>query len=75
MKKLISLALCLAVLFSLVSCSTANNNASENDEITVIAETDSANVTEETECQHVFKETVYKEPGYGYNGANCPGTG
>lgn len=70
MRKIIALILCLTVVFSLCACSFGGNAEPENDTETTQVVTDAVTEATEKECEHVYKEEVYKKPGYGVKGAN-----
>lgn len=70
MKKIIALILCLTAVLSLCACSFGGTAEPENDAETTEVVTDAVTEATEKECEHEYKEEVYKNPGYGVKGSN-----
>jgi len=68
MKRISALILCLIVMLSFSACSSSDTNTDHKDE--EVSVSSSSETVSPEPCQHVFKEEVYKEPGYGVKGIN-----
>lgn len=69
-KRIFTLVFCFVMMLTLTACFGDEGTSADSETTSIEAEIEASGITESTECQHVFKESVYKEPGYGFNGAN-----
>ncbi|MBQ9761602.1 MAG: hypothetical protein IJV82_00825 [Oscillospiraceae bacterium] len=68
MNKILVILLCLAFVMSCSACSSTNSKIPEKESENVSTTSDIPATLGTEPCQHVFKENIHKEPGYGYDG-------
>lgn len=68
MEKIFALILCLTFVLSLPACSSNGTPSPNKDDETSDVFTPTTSTLDTEPCQHIFKEEVYKEPGYGVDG-------